>query len=183
MLIGICFTSTFTNLTQNFMFIHCSRFLSLNFPRKVYYGQVLLPLLFWNERLIWSKAHVNQVGTWSNVPGYISLLDSTPKQHAADNPGIKLSHLVVCIDNSEIFKMSSFMSLSPLSTCHTYESKMMLFWISVDLSSCNVNNFNFLNLFCELRFVSSPISDIHLSPFNCIYQQWDVFHFTYRRLV
>jgi len=41
------------------MFIHCSRFLSLIFLPIVYDGNVLLPLLLGNERLIWPVAHVN----------------------------------------------------------------------------------------------------------------------------
>jgi len=45
--------------TQNLMFIHCSRFLSLIFPPTVYHRHILLPLLLGNEWLIWSVAHVN----------------------------------------------------------------------------------------------------------------------------
>ena len=80
--------------TQNLMFIRCSMLLSLIFPPTVYHGDVLLPLLLGNERIIWYVAHVNEGGTCPNVFEYTSLPDSAPQRHAATNPGIKLSHLV-----------------------------------------------------------------------------------------
>jgi len=78
------------------MFIRCSRSLSLIFPPTAYDGHVLLPLLLGKERLIWSVAHVNAVGTCPNVLEYTSLPDSTLQLHAATIPGIKLSNLVHC---------------------------------------------------------------------------------------
>jgi hypothetical protein len=45
--------------TQSLTFIHCSRFLSHLSPPTVYYGHILLPLLYGNEWLIWSVALVN----------------------------------------------------------------------------------------------------------------------------
>jgi hypothetical protein len=51
-------------ITQNLMFIRCSRFLSLVFPPTVYHRHILL-LIHANKRLVWPAAHVN--ASW-NMP-------------------------------------------------------------------------------------------------------------------
>jgi hypothetical protein len=76
------------------MFIRYSRILSLIFPPTVYHRQVLLSLLFGNERFIWYVAHVNASWNMSKRAWFTSLPDSTPQRHAAAIPDIKLSHFV-----------------------------------------------------------------------------------------
>ena len=93
---------------------------------------------------------------------------------------LNFSLLVLRVGNSETLKMSSFVSLLSWSIYRTYVSKMLLFWISVDSSSCNANNFEFLIFFSELLFCI--FCHIRYPPLNSIILQWDVFHFTCRRL-
>ena len=64
----------------------------------------------------------------------------------------KISLLIVCVGNSETPKMPSFLSLSSWSIYRTYVSAMLLFWISVDSSSSNANNFDF-SLFQWVAFL------------------------------